>query len=446
MDLRCPPYYSEDEYFKVKQTIYISNEFHKVLRKNIKISFFELNLLKLLAIQQVLSTHQLHRIYNAYHPDPIKKVTLLKKFSRWAEKGIVNVKISKSSVFGNNHNLYSIGDTGIKILVELSYLTEDWLDINTSILLKKKRTRHFIGQQDVAVELFSKLNKDELFFETIPPYQMFGDNKEFGVPDWILRFYDKEQAPYTFYVEFDVGTESITNKINNKYLTYIDRANTHPEENIILLLSAMDETFHYRGEKSPAGEERIANLKRFFIEKEVKLPSNLQVNVHLRSRVANVVKNYLLPMDKQGLVNILIQHFEKKWGYAVEENSSVGFYQRGVPEEHYADNILEIRNNNGQLIERIGVIVAEEGNIHSLQKINGFYQAMKSRSFISTIHRLVILHEDSLSISNDSYGIEFNREVLLGDCQAILQDKKLPFMMFTGVYQKKPIAYPFQNK
>lgn len=437
IDLACPPDFTKKQYFKDKNKVVLDVKEGKEIY--VEITLFELTLLKVLTVQRTLSLVQIKEIYLAYYP--IAYDTLQKKFKRWSEVGLVKSKDPHDNLKGVSI-IYSIDSKGVQQLVNYRYLSKDWLDIDPTYYLRSMRNSiHSVGIQDVVTELLVNLKEDDISFESVSPTRYFGVNdKEFGVPDWLLRYKLDDNNYMDFYIEFDNNSESV-NMLEDKLKTYIKRANKSPSSDINVLLSFIDYSFHYRIGKDIPSEEKLMNVKKRFLERV--LPANLTINVNYRNRVFNVVRNIIHPVDKQKIIRPLIEHFKNTWGYQVEEILSDGFYRKEVPKNHYADVILEVRDNKHKLKERVGVIVAEEGDVGNFQRINGFYSAQKGRLFNNTVHHLIVLYENELAMDNDVLNTIFDKFVILSNNSALMGNDNKPFKQFTTGFQTKRIAYPF---
>lgn len=439
MDLSKPPIFSEDEYFTKKYIFYLSNERLPQERRNIKISLFEQNLLKLVAKQQGLSLHQLYRIYTAYHP--IKYSTLRAKLNRWAKKNILHLRKPNVKNAMMVHNVYSIGRLGLELLS-----VEDgkkWLAINEDIFKDKNNYVHGIGQQEMVVQLMLHYMQHDIHFQSIAPYDLFGEDKSLGVPDWFLIYEDENKVKHHFYLEFD-GKSKKLSALNNKHQLYIQRAIENPEQKINVLYSLLDEEFHYRMLKEPSGPKRVSNFKSYF-SNDIELPKNLTINVHYLHRIGPATEYLFFPQDHQSKLEILKDHFTSTLNLSVNEMLSDGFYLRETPEHFYADKIWELRNSNGKLEERILIVAGQEGDIRNYQRINHLYSSMKKRRFSSTIHRLIIIYEDELSSLSDSIGTKFDHSVLITDKESLKNNNK-PFKKFYGIFKTTDTSYPINNE
>lgn len=440
-DLSKPAIFTDEEYFKKKYSFELSNEAVQQERKNVKITLFEQNLLRLLAKQQALSLHQLSRIYNAYYP--IKIDTLRKKLNRWAEKKVTIVDSPNIKNSMMPHNIYSIGRVGLEILSIDD--GDKWLNIINNLFNERENYVHGVGQQEVVVLLKLHYMKYNIHFHSISPYALFGEDKSLGIPDWFLKYQDEEKMERHIYIEFDSKTKKL-NATKEKHQAYIQRALENPDENITVLYSLIDEEFHYRLLSKPSGPKRIGNFKSYFAEPNVTLPENLTINIHYLNRVGPATEYLFLPQDNQNGLRVLKEYFMNELQLSVEPISSDGFYLREIPEQHYADDIWELRNTEGLLEERILVVVAQEGDIRSFQRIDSLFHAIKNRRFVSTVHRLVIIYNDDISSLSDSHGTKFDRSVLTTDVESLVNKSKKPFRSFYGVFKTKQTEYPLEKE
>ncbi|MFD1609797.1 replication-relaxation family protein [Oceanobacillus luteolus] len=440
-DLGKPPIFTDKEYFQKKYVFDLSNEVVPQERQKAKITLFEQNLLRLIARQQALSLDQLYRIYNAYFP--IKYKTLRMKLNRWGEKKILHVRRPSIKNAMMLHNIYSIGKVGLKILAIED--GEEWLEVNNNLFKEKTNYTHGIGQQEVVVQLMLHYMKHNIHFESIAPYSLFGVDKSLGIPDWFLKYRSDEKNEHNLFIEFDANSEKL-NALNDKHKAYIQRAIENPDENITVLYSLIDEEFHYRILKPPSGPKRVSNFKSYFAEPNIVLPKNLTINVHYLNRVGPATEYLFLPQDIKAKLNILEKHFVNEFHLNVDHVLSKDFYMQEIPKEHYADGIWELRNTEGLLEERILVVVAQEGDIRSFQRIDSLFHAIKKRRLVSTVHRLVIIYNDDISSLSDSHGTKFDRSVLTTDVESLVNKSKKPFRSFYGVFKTKQTEYPLEKK
>lgn len=441
LDLSRPDYIKE-ELFNEKNTHYLVGDHYDDDSIYIEASLFDLFLLKTLAEQQTLSIKQLHRIHIAYFPVILE--TLRKRLRRWSEKGVVKVLRTENTVFATQ-NIYSIDFEGVRLLVKTGHLRKPWLNVDVSKFLndKKDYIKHTIGQQDVVVELLTKLKDDGILFESIAPKRYF-EQEEWGegIPDWLLRYREVDKDDVYFFVEFDTGSESV-NVVKEKFKAYIRRAEKNPDKKIVLLFSMLDSSFHYKWDSKPVKEGKHANFKKVFMDSDVIIPSNLVINVNFRNRVSTVVKEIIKPMDIEERIQPLLEHFKNNWSMKVEEILSDGFYQREVSKDYYADKVLEIRDSSGGLKERVGLIVAKEGDIDNFKRINGFYEAMEGRLFSDTVHRMIVLYDDERSMDDVIVNEPFNKRVLLASRADLLESGVHPFKRYSSRFATRTLEYPF---
>ncbi|GLO68283.1 MULTISPECIES: replication-relaxation family protein [Oceanobacillus] len=433
------PSLSDNEYFKEKQQVYLPN-YPKLY---IKVTLFELEILKVLTIHKTLTTTQLLHLHNAHNPKKIKKEALRKKLLRWCEKDVINIyNPSKRNVPLGYNNIYSIGKEGVHILVIKDFLPEEILDEDIADYNKITNHIHSVGQHDVAIELFTKLKEYDLFFDTVRPssYNNKTDESNYGKSDWLLRYYNEKSNEYTMvYIEFDTGTESI-DIINGKINSYIKRAAEHPKENHLVLFSVLDDEFHQSGDKNNPKKRRIGNLKKQFLDSDKRLPTNLKFKIAYRNRMHHIVRREILEIEKTDILDTFTNYLETVMEYQIQSVADEDIYMKEVNKDTFADQIFEVCNKEGVFQERLGVIIADEGDINSFNKVIGFYQNLKDRVFKSSVTRLVLIYEDEESMI-DPYSYKFDKSVLLTNYSSLKGQRKMIFNQFINLNGTKKVSY-----
>jgi predicted transcriptional regulator len=316
---------------------------------------------------------------------------------------------------------YRIGPQGIQVLIDNDYIKSE-VDSDYKYILKTAQSiniDHQLATQQVVIQVMK--NMEALDIISSHPFDSLflreeKDDKPFLVPDWLLRYGDRN-----VYVELDTGTESMTN-IENKIERYKDWATINPSEQHYVFFISLDDSFkssrHY-GDK----RRRVGNIK--FKASELLLEGSMQnfdvFSVPLTRASANIERiltreaPYTRQEKQERLktgIDVLVD-MNDSFPYTFNLLNTDDYFFQEDMNYSAADAVFEVKEGGAQ-IEKVGMVLLEEGSVSSLMKLDRVYSNIEEQKTKQVLDRLIGIYETAIETEYDVLGIKL-KNLLLAD-------------------------------
>jgi predicted transcriptional regulator len=315
---------------------------------------------------------------------------------------------------------YRIGPQGIQVLIDNDYImSEDDSDYK-NILKTAQSTNidHQLATQQVVIQVMKNLEGFDIL-SSHPFDSLFlreeKDDKPFLVPDWLLRYGDRN-----VYIELDTGTESMTN-IENKVKRYKDWASINQNEQHFVFFISLDDTFkssrHY-GDK----RRRIGNIKLKACELLEGSIQNLDVfSVPLKRSAATIERILTRGVPYSGDEKLkrlktgidVLMDMNDSFSYSFNLLNIDDYFFQEDRNHSAADAVFEVKEE-GTLFEKVGMVLLEEGSVSSLMKLDRVYSNIETQKTKKVLDRLIGIYETAIETEYDVLGIKF-KNLLLAD-------------------------------
>ncbi|QAS54814.1 hypothetical protein HLI_21410 (plasmid) [Halobacillus litoralis] len=387
--------------------------------RGVGFSHHEMELLKVLANQKLLTGDLMRRYYET--AVPISKDGMRKRLAKWESKKIINLHDmteGKNYRFGNPYKRVTIANRGLNFLREHGYLDDDEYEDAETSLINIDFQDHYFCTQNLAIELMVRLKNRGVDFESINPIKEFGKNrineKIELIPDWLLKSKDKN-----FYIETDTATET-QSIIKSKVERYIKVAELEPECTHIVFFSVIDDSADTLHIYSEHREKRVANIKQTLLNMPGIHMKNLHVIVTQQSRSYDVAERSLispLPLTNdfrqyEMQVAILALEQNESFNYEIKELEMDDFVFKGLEEEFYPDGIFEIANIAGTKRDNVAFVHMNEASANSMDRLNILSKCVRDSRFTKRVDRIIAFYSGSEELKRDVFGCVFDNVLI----------------------------------
>ncbi|MFJ6414439.1 replication-relaxation family protein [Terribacillus saccharophilus] len=382
--------------------------------RGVNLQDFELDLLRILANQKLVTSKQFLNLYNMYKP--ISGDSLRVKLSRWSKYDVVstqNVRVQRR--FGNPLKHIRIGQNGIRILVDMKMLSPDWNKVEIKKFSQIKNYDHYFGIQEIATKTIINLQNKLSDFKSISPGFADGSAVSEGelsliaadnvVPDWILS--SKGQV---LFLEFDTGNESL-HVIQDKVRHYISLSKRDHSNKYIVLFSLIDESMRTLRYYPDNRKIRINNMKMAIKEtfdSVVGNSSNLSVYVVSLNRSVRLAEEILIGTKPYGLLNQEIEL--DTFATLINDNNGLDFRfenirHAGSQTGHTLDTIVEIVNKSSGRRTNASLLLMDEGNVDMIAKVKRFSDYSQMNVLDKDSKILIGVYKNKVQLENEIIGI-----------------------------------------
>ncbi|MFB1100378.1 replication-relaxation family protein [Terribacillus sp. JSM ZJ617] len=382
--------------------------------RGVNLQDFELDLLRILANQKLVTSKQFLDLYNMHKP--ISGDSLRVKLSRWSKYDVVstqNVRVQRR--FGNPLKHIRIGQNGLRVLVDMKILSPDWNKVEIKKFSQIKNYDHFFGIQEIATKTIINLQNKLSDFKSISPGFADGSAVSEGelsliaadnvIPDWILS--SKGQM---LFLEFDTGNESL-HVIQDKVRHYISLSKRDHSNKYIVLFSLIDESMPTLRYYPDNRKIRINNMKMAIKETFDSVggnSSNLSVYVVSLNRSVRLAEEILIGTKPYGLLNQEIEL--DTFATLINDNNGLDFRfenirHAGSQTGHTLDTIVEIVNKSSGRRTNASLLLMDEGNVDMIAKVKRFSDYSQMNVLDNDSKILIGVYKNKVQLKNEIIGI-----------------------------------------
>ncbi|MFC0273770.1 replication-relaxation family protein [Metabacillus herbersteinensis] len=405
-------------------------------RQGVFLSEEDMYLLTTIAEQRLLTTEQIHQ----YHSTVSKmKIDALRvKLIRWKRYNIVHSHEYSLGQKGCRFNYYRIGFNGIKVLIEEGKIPKSWKDIEISKFSSTKNIEHFLATQEVVVKGITSIKNISSDIKSQNPYYYpyvdTASKSRLIVPDWILK-----NGNLHLNIEMDTGTESIQ-ELQMKVKSYIEYCELNPDQEHIVLIVILDDTFLTRNKYGDDRSRRVGNLKKLLINTPGLQLANLSVYVLPLKRISDTIGNLLHGLKPDSVRNKIeyalsvgkvLGELNNNFEYNIEIVQDNLVFPPDIKKEIKPDGVIKLSNTSGTFNEFVFLHLMDEGNVKDIHVLNNLSNAIAEDIYKIKINRIIAFYKKTEERINDVIGTEYEN-VLLGD-----------FNEWTNSLNSEPVFYKF---
>ncbi|WP_430788404.1 replication-relaxation family protein [Virgibacillus flavescens] len=391
--------------------------------KGVKLKEFELEMLKFLFQQKLLTSKQLYTYFN-YFSD-LSYNTFRNKIWRWSKYKVIKMKnITLKKRWGNEANIITIGTNGIKILISEGYLPESFSTTSVKSNFSIYNYDHYFGTQQTVLNTILRLKTYGVDIDSIRPSDFpleMHENSQYIVPDWILRSENK-----LLLIETDMGNEPLGTLVD-KVKRYVEIKKNYPDYEFIVLFVLIDDSLNTQKIYKNNGEKRLANMKKVFLNLNLIHDLNFSLNVSHLKQSAKIAENLLLDSKVSSrqlmIAQKSLEELNQQFDYTFTELNDEQVYLHDTPEFLYADRAFRLSNLAQTYSTNVLFVVVTEGNIQQLDRLYYLNLAIQKGLFREKVDKIIAIYQKKDDWMNDNFG-QGMQHVLVADTETWLQNLK----------------------
>lgn len=411
-------------------------------RKGVILQQYEIEMLTLIYNHRLLTTKQLHTWVKQS-----AAITYKSFYNRMKKLANMDLVVEHEYSLGQKgfyFKYYRIGSKGLEIIIDNQKLP-DKIIRDISRFSHVKNIDHFLSTQELIIHA---LVHAEEHIQALSPFDNVETlEKDFPsvIPDWIVK-----SSKQTIYLELDTGSEANA-VIKEKAKKYLDLCESNPTSSFVVFFSVLDSSFPSRysyGHRT----KRIANLKHTLKDLLGHKVPNLEVYVVPFARSKPLLLDIIAakaPNSKgqkkieTELAILTLDKLNSSFPYQFSKMDMERYYPSNVEEYYRVDGVYQVSHGGSNTaFETLAVLLMEEGNVHSLNRLDFTHHFIRSGRFKKKVDRLLLVYKRSEELERDLIGKAYN-SVLLGSMEKWGNDLDNEPLFYKQIspYKKEIVKY-----
>ncbi|WP_163537281.1 replication-relaxation family protein [Gracilibacillus sp. YIM 98692] len=407
------PYYS-------KTTFYSFQKVNK--QKGLNFKNYELMALRFLAKQKLLTSKQFRNILLSFDSS-LTTQGMRNRINRLKDANVLGIRKAHTYVKNDYHKIF-IKPFGVRILVELDFLSVDWLKKNTYQYRDIRYLDHFLSIKELTVSSFIASYRYGHKAECNSPYYYKDNDMSTLMPDQVIQTNDA-----FINLEIDSGSETLSTVMNKCHM-YLQLAKSYRDKQFIVLFSTIDRSIPLYNNSSIVGKRRINNIKKELSKiSDFHERNNMDIYVFPVTESKTWINTYFSQSKEQldvwmkKVADTAAQMLDVDndlFSYTLERKRADQLYPSYLPSFIQSNDFYQLYSHSLHSHKNMLIVPMLAGRVKDYYRVTYLSDLLSSQSLLEAVDRMLVVYPNEEDLLSDEIGYALTDRIYLTGLDLIM--------------------------